>query len=106
MHSRVTQLEIDTMRAGVDEAAQLFREEVLPELCAQAGYLGVVALATPEGKGAIITFWETEEEARDASGFASTQLERYVTIFRSPPGRETYEVMLAEIAGIGLAHSR
>ena len=94
------------MRAGVDEAVQRFREEVLPELCAQEGYLGVVALATPEGKGAIITFWETEEEARDASGFASTQLERYVTIFASPPGRETYQVMLAEIASIGLAHSR
>ena len=106
MHSRVTQLEIDTMRLDVHEAAELFRTEVLPDLVTQDGYLGAVALATPEGKGAIVTFWETEEGARDASGFASAQLERYVTIFRSPPGRETYEVMLADAMSIGLAHSR
>lgn len=105
MYSRVTQLEIDTLRLDVAEAAKVLRDEVLPELSVQDGYLGVVALATPEGKGAIITFWETEEGARDASGFASTQLDRYVTVFRSPPGRETYEVMLADGMGIGLAHT-
>jgi len=105
MYSRVTQLEIDTLRLDVGQAAQVFKDEVLPELHAQDGYLGVVALATPGGKGAIVTFWETEEEARDASGFASTQLERYVTIFRAPPGREAYEVMLSDGMGIGLAQT-
>jgi heme-degrading monooxygenase HmoA len=76
MYSRVTQLEIDTMRVDVDEAAWLFREHVMPRLREQEGYEGAVALATPEGKGMIVTFWDTEEGARDASGFASTELER------------------------------
>ena len=35
MHSRVTQLEIDTMRLDVHEAAELFRTEVLPDLAAR-----------------------------------------------------------------------
>lgn len=100
MYSRVTQLEIDTMRIGMDEAAELFAEQVLPGLCDQPGYEGALALATPEGKGLIVTFWETEEGARDASGFASQELERFVTIFRAPPGRDVYEVAVSDLPDI------
>ena len=59
-----------------------------------------MALVTPDGKGMILTFWETEAGAQDASGFASAELERNVTMFRSPPGREYYEVALADMAGV------
>ena len=97
MYSRVTQLEIDTMRIGPADATALFAHEVLPELREQPGYEGAVALINEEGKGLIATFWETEEEARDASGFASAEVERYLTIFRSPPGREVYEVAVADL---------
>jgi heme-degrading monooxygenase HmoA len=100
MYSRVTLLEIDTMRAGVDEAAERFREEVVPELCAQDGYLGVAALVTPEGKGMIVTFWETEDDAQDVSGFAAAKLANYVTMFKSPPGRECYEVVFADMTSV------
>ncbi len=103
MYSRVTLLEIDTMRVGIEEAAALFRDEVAPGLAVQDGYEGVVALVTPEGKGMIVTFWDTEEEAQDASGFASAELERYVTMFRSPPGRECYEVVFADTADVLVA---
>lgn len=103
MYSRVTLLEIDTMRVDVDEAAALFREQVVPRLSDQEGYEGVVALTTTEGKGMIITFWETQEGAQDASGFASAELERYVTMFRSPPGREHYTVAFADMAGVSVA---
>jgi heme-degrading monooxygenase HmoA len=103
MYSRVTLLEIDTVRVGMDEAAALFREQVLPGLREQSGFEGAVALATPEGKGMIITFWDTEEGAQDASGFASAELERYVTMFKSPPGREYYEVAFADMAGAVVA---
>lgn len=102
MYSRVTLLEIDTMRIDIDDAAALFRAEVAPGLREQEGYEGAVALATPEGKGMIITFWETEEGARDASGFASAELERLVTMFKSPPGREYYEVAFADMAGVAV----
>jgi hypothetical protein len=103
MYSRVTLLEIDTVRVDMDEAAALFRNEILPQLREQPGYEGSVALATPEGKGMIITFWNSEEGAHDASGYAAGELERFVTLFRSPPGREVYEVAFADIAGVAVA---
>jgi len=100
VYSRVTLVEIDTMRVDVDEAAELFRTEVAPRLAEQDDYEGAVALVTPEGKGMIITFWETREGAQDASGIASAELERNMTMFRSPPGRELYEVAFADIVGV------
>ena len=100
MFSRVTLLEIDTVRVPMEEAAALFEAEVVPGLREQEGYEGAIALATPEGKGMIVTFWNTEEGARDASGFASEALERFVTLFKAPPGREVYEVAVADLAGV------
>ena len=102
MYSRVTLLEIDTVRVDIDDAAELFRAEVAPRLAEQEGYEGAVALVTPEGKGMIITFWETEEGAQDASGIASAELERNVTMFRAPPGREYYEVAFADMSGVAV----
>jgi hypothetical protein len=103
MYSRVTLLEIDTMRVDVDDATRLFREHVLPRLQEQDGYEGVVVLATPEGKGMIITVWDTEEGALDASGFAAAELQRYMTLFKAPPGREYYEVVVADMPGVAVA---
>jgi hypothetical protein len=102
MYSRVTQLEIDTMRVDVDEATWLFREHVVPRLQEQEGYEGAIALSTPEGKGLIVTFWESEAEAQDVSGFASAELARYVTMFTAPPGRECYEVAFSDMAGVSV----
>ena len=102
MYSRVTLLEIDTLRVDIDAAAELFRAEVAPRLAEQEGYEGAVALVTPEGKGMIVTFWETEEGAQDASGIASAGLERNVTMFKSPPGREYYGVAFADMAGVAV----
>jgi heme-degrading monooxygenase HmoA len=103
MYSRVTLLEIDTLRVPMHEAAAVFEEQVVPGLRSQHGYEGAVALATPEGKGMIITFWDTEEGAQDTSGFATAELERFVTMFKSPPGREYYEVAFADLAGVLVA---
>ncbi|MDH3226329.1 MAG: hypothetical protein OEM67_04480 [Thermoleophilia bacterium] len=99
MYSRVTQLEIDTMRTSVDAALALFREQVLPELREQPGYEGVMVFATREGKALIVSFWDSAEAAEvgAAAGFYAEQLERHVTLFRSPPGREGYEVVLTEM---------
>ena len=102
MYSRVTLLEIDTMRIDLDAAVDIYREHVLPRLREQEGYRGVVVFTTAEGKAMLVTFWETEEEARDASGFAATELERYMTMFKSPPGREQYEVVLAEMPDVAV----
>jgi hypothetical protein len=48
----------------------------------------------------VITFWSTEEDAEagltGARSFYLEQVEKFVTIFRAPPGRETYKVLVAE----------
>ena len=98
MYARVTDLEVDTMRATVPAAVDLFAREVLPELQAQDGYRGVFVLATPEGRAVLVSFWETAEQAaaEAPNGFYAETLERYVTLFAAPPGRERYEVMLSD----------
>jgi hypothetical protein len=96
MFARVTQLEIDVMRTSVEDAAALFDAEVLPALRRRPGFQGVVVLATPGGLGTILTLWEREADAAPDEEYEAT-LERYVTLFRAPPGRELYEVVLADL---------
>ena len=97
MYSRVTLLEIDTMRSDVSEAAAQFEAEVMPQLRELEGFVGAVVLATPEGKGMVITVWETEEAVAASADFAATQVERFVTLYAAPPGREYYEVLYADM---------
>jgi len=97
MYSRVTLLEIDTVRIDLDDAVARFREEVIPGLKQQAGYEGCLVLTTPEGKAILITLWETEEAVKAAAGFAAGELERFMLLFKSPPGREHYQVACCEL---------
>lgn len=98
MYSRVTQLEVDTLRTSVEAALGVFADEVLPQLRERPGYYGVYVLATEEGRGMIMTLWESEEaaEAGGGEGWYAHQLEQHVTLFRSPPGRAQYQVLLAD----------
>jgi hypothetical protein len=98
MHARVTQLEIDTTRIDMDYAVQLFRAEVLPALRDQDGYDGTYVLANPDGKALLLTFWETEGAAAAhlETGFYAEQLARFAAIFRAPPGRDRYAVLVAD----------
>jgi heme-degrading monooxygenase HmoA len=95
----VTLLEIDTVRMDMLAALKMYEDQVMPELKEQPGYRGALVLTTPEGKGVLVTFWETKEnaEAGGDTGFYPATLERYMTLFRSPPGRERYEVAFAEL---------
>ena len=99
MFSRVTLCEIDTLRTGVADAVELFRTEVLPELREQPGYAGVLVLATPEGRGMILSLWASEEDA-SSGAFYPAVLERHMALFRAPPGRERYEVALIEVPAL------
>jgi len=98
MHARVTLLEIDPLRTDTESALETFKEAVLPELREQEGYEGIIALLTPEGRGLLLSLWSTEEAAEAASptGFYAEQLEKYMTLFKAPPGRERYRVAFAE----------
>jgi hypothetical protein len=93
MYSRVTLLEIDPVRIEIHAAVELFKEQVVPGLEGRPGYEGALVLATPEGKAMIVTLWTTAEDADAAAAFATGELERFMTFFKAPPGREYYEVV-------------
>src|SRR5213595_63116 len=99
MYARVTLLEIDTMRVDIDDALALYKEQVMPELRSQPGYAGVLVLTTPEGKGLLVSLWDSAEaaDASAATGFYAQTLERFMVMFRSPPGRERYEVVFTDM---------
>ena len=100
MVARVTLAEIDCVRISLAAAVERFEQLVVPSLREQQGYEGLVVLTTPEGKALVMSLWESEEaaDAALASGFYAEQVERFLTFFRVPPGRETYRVALAELA--------
>jgi heme-degrading monooxygenase HmoA len=99
MVAQVTLADIDLVRAGLEAVTNLYRESVVPALREQPGYCGAYGLATPEGKAMVITFWETEEDAQRhvASGVYDEQVQKFVTFYRATPGRESYEVMIADV---------
>ncbi|HEX7165562.1 MAG TPA: hypothetical protein VF230_01145 [Acidimicrobiales bacterium] len=97
MFARTTLLEIDTMRVPVEHALEVFKDSVIFRLEQQSGFRGLYAFTTPEGRAMLITFWDRADQA-DASGDAGWYpdvLAEFTTMFRSPPGREHYEVRLA-----------
>ena len=98
MVARVTLAEIDVVRMSIEDATRRFEEMILPELRVREGFAGVYVLATDEGKALVMTLWENEEaaEAEVVSGFYAAQVEKFVTLFRAPAGRETYRVVIAE----------
>jgi heme-degrading monooxygenase HmoA len=107
MYARVTQAEIDAVRMSVDDAVELFRESVLPALRDQEGFEGVYVLLSPESKALAVTFWDDEASADAGAaaaegGFYGEQLSKFVTIFRAPPGRERYDVVLAEAPAVAV----
>ncbi|MGZ8693881.1 MAG: antibiotic biosynthesis monooxygenase [Gaiellaceae bacterium] len=95
MYARVTLLEIDATRMDVEDAVELFRERVLPELREEPGFEGIYVLTTPEGRALLMTLWETAEAAKP-NDFYTGRLADFAMLFRAPPGREQYEVSLAE----------
>jgi hypothetical protein len=100
MIARATIAEIDPVRVSVDQAVDVFRESVLPALHEQDGYEGVYVLVSPEGKALVLTFWRDEEAAEagitGGRSFYAEQIEKFITIYRASPGRETYELAIAE----------
>jgi heme-degrading monooxygenase HmoA len=100
MYARVTLLEIDPLRTNVEAALQTFEETVLPQLREQEGYEGIVVLATAEGRGLLMSLWETEEASEATWAFAGEQLEKHVTLFKAPPGREHYRVAFTDLPAL------
>jgi hypothetical protein len=92
MVARVTLVEVDCVRTSVARAVEYFKLSVLPELRDEPGYDGCYVLTTPEGKAVVITLWADAEAADASVGRYASQVEKFVTVIKSPPGRETYDV--------------
>jgi heme-degrading monooxygenase HmoA len=100
MIARVTLAEIDPVRISVERASRLFEDSVVPALRDQDGYEGAYVLLSDQGKVLALTFWESEAAAQaglqGTQSFYVEQVEKFVTLYRSPPGREMYDVLVAD----------
>lgn len=100
MIARVTLAEIDPVRMSVEQSVRLFQDSVVPALREQDGYEGAYVLLSEEGKVLALTFWGSEEAAeaglRGTRSFYAEQIEKFVTLYRSQPGREMYDVVVAD----------
>ena len=72
----------------------------MPALHEQAGYEGVLRPRLPGGTGARPDFLGERgggrRGPRGSRSFYAEQVEKFVTLYKAPPGRETYQVVLAE----------
>lgn len=102
MYARVTLFELDTVRFELDAAVERFDDLVLSALREQPGFEGVYVLVNPDGRGLVMTLWDSDESATAGlrSGFYAAQVEQFVTLFRSPAGREGYDVVVAEVPAL------
>ena len=100
MVARVTLAEIDPVRQNPRHAIERFESELIPALQEQEGYEGCYVLLSEEGKVLVISLWSSDEAARATrlSGFYQAQIEKMsdFVVYRAPPGREAYEVVVAE----------
>ena len=101
MVARVTIAELDPVRMSIQEATDEFENSVVPALREPDGYEGVYVLVSPQGQALAVTLWRDEESAEaglvGGRSFYAEQLEKFVTIYRSPPGREHYNVVVADL---------
>ena len=107
---RATEAEIDVVRTNPREGVELFEHSVLPALREQDGYEGCYVLLSEEGKMLVLTFWESDEAAHASrmSGFYQDQIAKFsdLVVYRHDPGREAYEVVVAETPQGAIAEAR
>lgn len=100
MVARATLAEIDLVRHAPTRAIELFKASIVPALEQQDGYEGCYVLLSREGKVMVLTFWSSDETARASrlSGFYEEQIQKLsdFVFFRATPGREAYDVVVAE----------
>lgn len=98
MHARLTtsQYQLDK----VDEALQIYRESILPELRQQPGFKGVMGLVNrSQGKAISLTLWESEADALASgagSAYMQAALAKFGSLLVAAPVIEMYEVGLQE----------
>ena len=101
MVARVTLAEIDPVRRDPRRAIERFEGELIPALHEQDGYEGCYVLLSQEGKVLVVSLWASDEAARATrlSGFYQSQIDKLsdFVVYRAPPGREAYDVVVADL---------
>lgn len=107
MYARTTLFEVDTLRISLEKAEDIFDKQIAPLIESQPGFLGLYVMLTPEGKGMVLTLWQSEQAAQIGieSGYYEEQVSKLVTFMRQPPGREHYEVIRAHVQPDAFASS-
>jgi quinol monooxygenase YgiN len=93
MRARVVRVQTEPEQA--DEAANLFRDSVVPAAKQQPGFKGALLLVDPDtGKGLAVSMWEDEAamERSEDSGYLKEQLAKFSKLFTGPPRAQHYEV--------------
>jgi heme-degrading monooxygenase HmoA len=79
--------------AKIDEAVRLWRESVAPSAKQQKGFKSARLLVDRRtGKITSIGFWESETDLQASRGGNPAQINKYNSLFSSPPAVEQYEV--------------
>ncbi len=82
----------------IEEAVRIYREQVLPWLQDATGFRGWVVLLDRENARSIgITFWATEEAARDSDASGAVLRDKVAASAGTPmQSLDVYEVAVAE----------
>jgi hypothetical protein len=92
-------LRMQTTVERINEAAKLFEESVIPLCRNQKGYKGAYFLTDRKtGVSIPVTLWENEKDMLDteSSHFFQEQLVKFMGLFKAPPIRETFEVIVQD----------
>ena len=95
MHARLITIQFQLDK--LEEALQLYRESILPEVRQLPGFKGRIGLGDrSKGKALAITLWESEADARasgEGSAFSQATLAKFAPFYAAPPVIEIYEVV-------------
>jgi hypothetical protein len=96
VYARVTTFQGSPER--IEEAVRIFREQVIPWLRDATGFRGwVVLLDREEGRSLGLTFWATEEAARDTDASGGVLRDKVAASMGTPMQTlDVYEVTVVE----------
>ena len=97
MFARLLRIQLKMDR--IDEAASLFKKNVVPLCRKQKGFKGAYFMVDPRsGDGLVITLWTSEKAmlANEQSHFFIEQVTKFIGFYAKPPIREAYEVALMD----------
>src|SRR5215831_16852172 len=95
MHARLMTSHLQSDK--LEEAGQLYRESILPEVRQLPGFKGRMVLGDrSKGKVITLTLWESEADARasgEGSAFMQAAVAKFAPFYAAPPVIKIYKVI-------------